>query len=134
MYVANPWAKHFQSAWENRAADANLPLWARVASLAYARHEANGHANFHRGDLSWILGKSSADGSGFTRRDRHTIRDAIATAVRYGFLAEHSCSTCLVVPREAIEGPVGNPHKPCSVHTRKKAQGLRKVEQFGVAS
>lgn len=134
MHVPNPWVKHFQSAWENRAADARLPLWLRVASLAYARHEANGHANFHTGDLSWILGKSSADGSDFTRRDRHTIRDAVATAVRYGFLDEESCSTCLVVPRGTTEGPIGNPHKPCPVHARKKAQRLRKVERFGAAS
>ena len=85
MHVTNPWVKHFQSAWENRVADDRLPLWLRVASLAYARHEANGHTNFQAGELSWILGKSSADGGDFKRRDRHTIRDAIATAVRYGF-------------------------------------------------
>jgi hypothetical protein len=56
MYVPNPWAKHFQSAWENRAADANLPPWTRVASLAYARHEANGHANFQTAIFPGFLG------------------------------------------------------------------------------
>jgi hypothetical protein len=134
MYVTNPWVKLFQSAWENRAADARLPLWLRVASLAYARHEANGHNNFHAGELSWILGKSSADGSDFKRRDRHTIRGAIATAVRYGFLNEDSCSTCLVVPPGTTEGPLGNPHKACQVHARKRARRSRKVELLSAAS
>jgi hypothetical protein len=129
LYV--PWAKHYQSAWDDRAANDELPLWARVVSLAYGRHEANGHAIFQRGQLSWILGKPAANGEEFKRRDRHTIRDAIATAVRYGWLAEGSCSECLVVPRGAITGPLGNPDKPCPVHVRKQAQ---KARQMSLAS
>jgi hypothetical protein len=132
MYA--PWAKHYQSAWDNRAANTELPLWMRVVCLAYGRHEANGHASFQRGDLSWILGKPSKIGGDFKRRDRHTIRDAIAVAVRYGLLAEGSCSECLVVPPNAIQGPLGNPDKPCAVHQRKKAQKSRKVQQLKAAS
>lgn len=132
MYA--PWARHYQSAWDNRAANTGLPLWTRVVCLAYGRHEANGHANFQRGDLSWILGKPSKSGGDFQRRDRHTIRDAIAVAVKYGFLAKESCSVCLVVPPHAIEGPLGDPHKPCAVHESKKAQKLRKLQQLEVAS
>lgn len=52
MGVHAPWAKHAQIEWENRAADTTLPLWLRVACLAYGRHEANGHANFGRGWLA----------------------------------------------------------------------------------
>jgi hypothetical protein len=132
MYA--PWAKHYQSAWDNRAANTDLPLWMRVASLAYGRHEANGHTNFQRGDLSWILGKPLKSGGDFKRRDRHTIRDAIAVAVKYGLLAEGSCSECLVVSPHTIEGPLGNPHKPCAVHERKNAQKSRKVQHLKAAS
>jgi hypothetical protein len=119
-YTSNPWTKHYQSAWENRAANPDLPLWARVVSLAYGQHEANGHANFRRGDLSLILGIPGKDG--FKRRDRATLRNAIAIAVKYGWLAEGSCSECLVVPAGEIVGPPGNPFKPCPVCDKKAAR------------
>ena len=117
----NPWAKHWQIEWENRAADATLPLWLRVVCLAYGRHEANGHANFGRGQLAWVLGTPPKDGKPFARADRYCVRDAIRLAVHHGWLAEGSCSECLVVPAHAIEGPVGNEHKVCPVHDRKAA-------------
>ena len=129
-----PWTRHYQSVWDNRAANTDLPLWARVVCLAYGRHEANGHANFHQGDLSWILGKPPTSGEDFKRRDRHTIRDAIRVAVKYGWLAEGSCSECLVVPEGAITGPLGDPNKPCVVHQRKRAQKARKAQQMSLAS
>lgn len=47
----NTWAMHYQSVWEERAADPAYPLWCRVAWLAYARHKANGNANFQRGQI-----------------------------------------------------------------------------------
>lgn len=133
MFYA-PWTKHYQSAWDNRAANTDLPLWARVVCLAYGRNEANGHANFHRGELSVILGKQPTNGNDFKRRDRHTVRDAIATAVKYGFLAEGSCTECLLVPREAISGPLGNPHKQCAAHERKREQAARKAQRMSLAS
>jgi hypothetical protein len=68
MYA--PWAKHYQSAWDNHAANTELPLWTLVVCLAHGRHEANGPAGFQRGDLSWILGKPSKIGGDFKRRDR----------------------------------------------------------------
>jgi hypothetical protein len=116
-----PWARHYQSVWENRAANPNLPLWARVVALAYGTHEANLHANFKRGELSWILGEPGADGKPFKRRDRATLRNAIAIAVKYGWLAEGSSSECLVVPEGTVVGPIGDPTKPCPVCNRKQA-------------
>jgi hypothetical protein len=128
MGVMNPWTKHYQAEWENRAADVGLPLWLRVAALAYGRHEANGHANFRRGELSWILGRPpSAASPSFKRVDRTYLRNAIAVAVRHKWLAEGSCSECLVVPAHAVEGPVGNPDKPCPVHDRKVQRKRRKL-------
>lgn len=116
------WTRHYQIGWENRAANPDTPLWARVLSLAYGRHAANGHANFQRGQLSWILGTPPKGGQPFKRRDRGSVRDAIAVAVKYGWLAEGSCSECLVVPHHDIAGPHGDESKPCPVHERKRAQ------------
>jgi hypothetical protein len=73
--------------------------------------------------------------SGEAVRDRHTIRDAIKSAVNHGFLAQGSSSECLVIPRGAIEGPQGNPNKPCVVHMRKKErQQARKAQALTLAS
>jgi hypothetical protein len=117
----NTWARHYQIEWDNRAADTKLPLWLRMVCLAYGRHEANGHATFGRGQLSWILGKPPTAGSPFKRLDKGSVQSAIRTAVTHGWLAEGSCSECLIVPAHAIEGPQGNPEKPCPVHDRKVA-------------
>lgn len=130
----NPWTKHYQMGWENRAANPDLPLWLRIVSLAYGRHEANGHANFPRGSLAVILGTQPTDDAPFKRRDRGTIRNAIATAVRYGLLAEGSCSECLAVPSRVIEGPLGNAYKPCAVHEHKEDLKRRRVPRLRVVS
>jgi hypothetical protein len=85
--------------------------------------EANGHAVFTRGDLSWLLGKPpTSKRPAFTRASKYEVRDGIATAVRYGWLAEGSCSECLIVPMHAIEGPLGDTNKVCPVHDRKARQ------------
>jgi hypothetical protein len=119
LAVFNPWTRHYQSAWENRAANHDLPMWARIISLAYGRHQANGHAVFQRGQLTWILGKPPKGDEPFKRADRQRVYEAIATAVKFGWLAEGSCLECLVVPGHAIEGPQGNAKAPCPVHERK---------------
>ncbi|OBJ59746.1 hypothetical protein A9W95_10875 [Mycobacterium sp. 1423905.2] len=94
-------------------------MWARIFSLAYGRHQANGHAVFGRGELTWILGKPPQDGKPFEKASRQAIHKAIAAAIRYGFLAEDSGMECLVVPGHAVAGPHGNPTAPCPVHERK---------------
>ncbi|BCP11890.1 hypothetical protein MINTM020_39880 [Mycobacterium paraintracellulare] len=134
MSVPNPWTRHYQIAWEERANDRNLPLWLRVACLAYARHEANGHANFRRGQLSWILGTPPQDDKPFKRIDSSTVGDAIKRAAKYGWLSNESCAECLVVPGHAIEGPQGNPHKPCAVHERKIALKRSRATRLRVVS
>jgi hypothetical protein len=128
--LPRPWAAHAQIEWENRAADTNLPLWLRIVCVAYGRHEANGHANFQRGQLSWILGTPPTATRPFQPAHRATIYNAIQTAVRYAWLAEGSGSECLTVPAHAIEGPLGNPAKPCPVHTRKGARPKKGVPQL----
>ncbi len=134
MSAPRLWTKHYQIVWEDRAADCELPLWLRASCLAYARHEANGHANFRRGQLSWILGTPPKDDKPFKRVDSSTIGDAIKRAVRYGWLADESCSECLVVPGHAVEGPTGNPHKPCAVHERKYGRKRNQTPKLVVVS
>jgi hypothetical protein len=125
----NTWAKHFQSVWEERAADPAYPLWCRVAWLAYARHKANGHANFQRGQLGAILGSSSKDG--FKPLDPNNLQRAIRQAKKSGLLDISSCAECLVVPSHAIEGGWGGrPGSLCPVHERKAAQ--RRVRAISI--
>jgi hypothetical protein len=128
------WAKHYQIVWDERAANCNLSLWLRVSCLAYARHEANGNANFRRGQLSWILGTPPTDGQPFKWVDSSTIGDAIKRAVRYGWFAPESCSECLAVPGHAIGGPTGNPNKPCVVHERKHELKRSRATKLAVVS
>jgi hypothetical protein len=99
------WATHYQIEWENWAADTKLPLWLRISCLAYGRHEANGHATFGRGQLSWILGTPPTADHPFKRIDKYTVRDTIKLATGHGWLAEGSCSEYLIVPAHAIDGP-----------------------------
>jgi hypothetical protein len=118
--VFNPWTRHYQAAWDNRAANHNLPMWARLVCYAYGRHEANGHAMFQRGSLRVLLGKPPQGDRPFTPAPRSTVHEAINTAVMYGWLAEGSCLECLVVPGHAIAGPQGDAEAPCPVHERKR--------------
>lgn len=127
MSVFNPWTRHYQAAWEHRAASPNLPMWARIFCLAYGRHHANGHAVFGRGELSMILGMPPQDGKPFRRATRQAVHAAIATAVKYGFLSDGSCPECLVVPGHAINGPHGKADAPCPVHERKYREKRAKL-------
>jgi hypothetical protein len=126
----NTWAKHFQSVWEERAADPIYPLWCRVAWLAFARHKANGHINFQRGQLGEIFGRFGEDG--FKPLDPNNLQRAIRDAKKAGLLDESSCAECLVVPAHAIEGGWGgSAHSPCAVHARKAAQRRQRGTRSG---
>jgi hypothetical protein len=127
LSVFNPWTRHYQAAWENRAANHNLPLWARIFCLAYGRHHANGHAVFGRGELTWVLGTPPKGKEPFQRASRQAVHEAIATAVKHGFLAEGSCLLCLVVPGHAIQGPHGKADAPCPVHEKKYREKRAKL-------
>ena len=82
--LPRPWAAHAQIEWDRRVADHTLPTWLRVVCLAYGRHEANGHATFGRGQLSWILGRPPNASHQFQRADRWTVRDAISAGAGRG--------------------------------------------------
>lgn len=125
-----PWARHYQRPWAERAGNPGLPLWLRVASLAYGHHLGNGHATFGAGEVRLAL--SSVDRDGVLRQPASSdVTRAIRTAVRYGWLAEGSRTRCLVVPGHAIEGGrgVGTEHVPCPEHhpDRRVGRHLRAV-------
>lgn len=125
MSVANPWARHYQSAWEERAARRNLPNWLRVAALAYGGHAANGHALFKPGDLAIALGEPGRP------MDKHNVQRAIKTAVDNGWLSGLSGSTCLVVPAHAVTGGMGRPNQTCPVHRPPVSQKVTHPQAAG---
>lgn len=128
MAVAHPFAMHYQQTWEERAGNPPLPLWLRVASLAYGRHLRNGHANFRPGEVATCLMTIEPSTGEITQPTRQQVSRAIKAAVDYGFLAPDSGSECLVVPAHSIRGGRGTEateHIQCPVHV-KKAEAARK--------
>ncbi|KRD19586.1 hypothetical protein ASE48_21270 [Mycobacterium sp. Root265] len=116
MSVQNPWSAHYQKVWMERASDPALPLWLRVAALAFGRHRLNGHANFAMGELGKLLGKPGPDGKP-KPISNSAVANAISKAKKHGFIAEDSMARCLVVPRHAVTlGVGGSVHTKCCLH------------------
>lgn len=109
-----PWTRHYMDAWDNRAADHNLSQWLRVVCLAYGGHKANGHRTFGPGMLALSLGYPDPN-TGEPVPEKNPGR-AVRAAVKNGWLAEGSTVRCLVVPRHAISGPLGDPNAACPIH------------------
>jgi hypothetical protein len=82
-----------------------LPLWLRVALLAYSHHRANGHAVFGRRELAKELDVQSSQ-----------LYRAIATAKKYKWIADESTTRCLVVPSYAVALGIGNSNDKCPIH------------------
>ena len=122
------WARHYQHAWEERSGNPRFPMWLRVASLALGKHKANGHAVFRPGEIALALTTVDLDTGELHQPDRRGVRRAITTAIDYGFLSTGSRSTCLVVPRHAVEGGWGGEAStPCPVHDKKATKPLRRI-------
>lgn len=114
----NPWTRHRQSFWQEKAGSPSLPLWLRVTALAYGGHRRNGHAPFKVGEIA--LGTAVVDDSTseIKQAGPQQISRAIRTAVEYKFLHRDSCARCLVVPPWGIEGGmVGATDESCSYHS-----------------
>jgi hypothetical protein len=105
--LQHPGSMHRQSVWRERATDGDqpLPLWLRVALLAYSRHRANGHAVFGQSGLTKELDVQSTQ-----------LYRAIATAKKYKWIANESTTRCLVVPAYAVSRGIGNPNDRCPIH------------------
>ncbi len=113
---SSPWARHYQHVWEERSGSPRLPMWLRVAALAYGKHGANGHAPFAAGEVALALSSVQPNTGNITTPARQNVRRAIDVAMEYGFLAPGSSSRCLIVPHHAIEGGIGNAYAPCPFH------------------
>ncbi|MGY1672181.1 hypothetical protein [Geodermatophilus sp. SYSU D00710] len=128
MTAQQSWARHYQHAWAEKAGNPGLPLWLRVACLAFGHHLGNGHATFGPGEVRLTL--TSVDRDGVLREPTSSdVSRAIKTAVRYGWLVEGSRARCLVVPGHAITGGrgVGTEHVPCREHhTDRRAKRHRR--------
>ncbi|WP_131812906.1 hypothetical protein [Mycolicibacterium peregrinum] len=117
MSLQNPFAFHYQGVWLERSADTQLPDWLRLASLAFGRHKANGHANFGVGEIAKLLGKCEPDGK-VKPLSGPAVSNAIKRAKDHGFIAIASHSRCLVVPPHAVTGGLGNAYERCRIHVQ----------------
>ncbi|HVU73075.1 MAG TPA: hypothetical protein VHE83_08945 [Mycobacteriales bacterium] len=118
----NPWSRHYQSTWMERAGNRSLPDWLRVAAAAYGSHKANGHAMFGRGDLACLLARVNPETGEMACLDRRHVYRAIELAVEYGWLAPGSTARCLIVPGHAVSGGIGNPTDVCPQHVKAAAK------------
>ena len=85
---SNFWHQAMQSAHMERALRTGNPNFVRLADLAVALAEANGHARFGVGELTRLLGVA----------DARPVDRAIADGIKYGLLAAGSTRRCLQVP------------------------------------
>lgn len=113
MSVANPWTQHRQSFWQFHAGNTSLPLWLRIAALAYGVHRRNGHAPFGPGDLRLALSFVDTATGEIMQPSTQRLSNEIDVAVRYGFLSHVSCASCLVVPASISGGMTGKTNEAC---------------------
>ncbi len=116
--IVNAWARHYQEVWLERAGDPALPDWLRVASAAYGRHRANGHATFKRGQLALILASVDPETGAVVPLDRRHLYRAIQTAINHRWLSDRSTARCLIVPAHAVTGGLGDAQEECPQHVR----------------
>jgi hypothetical protein len=117
MSLQNPWAMHYQSVWMERTADLSSPDWLRLASLAFGRHRANGHAPFGSGEIGRLLAKPGPNGEA-KPLSHSAVSNAIRRAKEKGYIAEESMARCLVVPAHAVTGGLGHSWAKCPLHAK----------------
>jgi len=120
--LQHPGSMHRQSTWEERATDAHvpLPMWQRVAFLAYARHRGNGHAPFAEGELLTLVQKAQP------KAGERALWRALADAKRYGYLDDRSSLRCLVVPPTSVAQGLGHYNDPCGYCGKRNRRLLTK--------
>lgn len=123
------WARHYQHVWQERAGDASLPYWLRVAALAYGSHKANGHATFKPGAIGLVLASVDTTTGELKPMHKANVQRAIRAAIEVGWLTPDSGSTCLVVPGHAIAGGKGNPRAECPQHKRRARSSHQATHQ-----
>lgn len=117
MSPVKSWTRHYQDVWQERSGNPSLPMWLRVASLAYGCQERNGHCPLAPGDIEVVLSTVDQYGQVIYTPDRSTVNRAIRTAIAYGFIGPGSNRQCLIVPAYMAEGGSrGNPSAQCKRH------------------
>lgn len=102
-----PFTMHTRAGWELLSASESNPLWLRVACLAYARCQPNGHTPLARGALMLVLSSKDPDTDLPVIPDKRTVYDAVRGAVEKGWLRPGSSSRCLRVPVTVTYGKGG---------------------------
>jgi len=136
MSVRQPWSRHFQNVWQERARDPRLPAWLRVAALAFGSHAANGHAPFKPGEIALILARVDGETGEIVPMHKANVQRAITKAVESGWLVSNSGSTCLVVPGHAVAGGLGRADAACpqSHRSRRVSQNVTRLRSVGESS
>lgn len=113
-----PFALHTQDAWMEKVGNPRLPLWLRIACLAYGSHRANGHAPLSLGDIGLALATIDTATGECWEPSRQNINRGILVAVDYGFIDPTSGARCLVVPERMVRGGLGDPLDVCPAKHR----------------
>jgi hypothetical protein len=117
MSRQNPFGMHRQAVWLERSADSMLPDWIRLSLLAFARHRANGHANFGSGEIGQLLAHTASNGER-QPLSKSAVSNAIKRAKDKGWIDRESCARCLVVPPHAVSGGLGSVYEKCRLHAK----------------
>lgn len=108
MSNTQPFTMHTRSGWELLSASETNPLWLRVACLAYARCQPNGHTPLPRGALALALSSRDPDTGLPVIPNRRTVYDVVRGAIDKGWLRPGSSSRCLRVPVTVSYGKGGH--------------------------
>lgn len=103
----SPFTMHTRAGWELLSASESNPLWLRVACLAYARCQPNGHTPFSPGALALALSTKDPESGEPVIPDRRVVYDAVRAAADKGWIRLGSSSRCLRVPPSVAYGKGG---------------------------
>jgi hypothetical protein len=126
------WARQYQQPWRERSEDESLPLWLRVACVAFGWHEPNGHTPMKPGELAVKVGRVDTTTGEARPVDKHNLRRAINTAIDKGWISKASGSLCLVVPEHAVDTLLAGYDKPCPRHRDRKPKVSQSVTHLRV--
>lgn len=115
-FSSTAFVMHSRAGWEVLSASEANPLWLRIACLAFARCQPNGHTPLARGVLALAMSDRDPETGLPVLADRRTLHDAIRNAVAKGWLRPGSSARCLVVPVWVtyVKGGVKAMNSPCS--------------------
>jgi hypothetical protein len=94
--------------WQARADDTTLPIWLRIAAVAYASHTKNGHSTH------FLAGESTLPQA--LKKDKRIVQNELRKAIDRGWLAEESNVNCLVLPDGMFGGAKGHKFAECKLH------------------